>query len=60
MKKVKDKGLAGDVDRVELIMRWGAGFKDKKYGIKDGYLLLEGKTVHIEGFPLLFIKVIAL
>jgi hypothetical protein len=53
-------GLAGDVERVELIMKSGVPFKDPKHGVKDGYLInkLTGKTVEIEGFHLLFVKVV--
>ncbi|XYH97255.1 hypothetical protein ACMHYB_57440 [Sorangium sp. So ce1128] len=62
MKKLKGLRLAGDVDRVEIIMPKGAPFKNPNFGIKDGYLFdkVEGKTVEIEGFPLLFIKIVQL
>jgi hypothetical protein len=35
---------------------------ENNYGVKDGYLFnkVTGKTVQIEGFPLLFIKVVKL
>jgi hypothetical protein len=53
MKSLKSKGLAGDVDRVELIMRDGARFKDRKHMVKDGYLFDSnaGKTVTLDNFP---------
>ncbi|WP_438006518.1 hypothetical protein WME89_49430 [Sorangium sp. So ce321] len=38
MKALKEKGLDGDVTRVELIMEQGAEFKPKKFTVKDGYL----------------------
>ncbi|WP_437646160.1 hypothetical protein [Sorangium sp. So ce362] len=62
MKKLKSLGLAGDVDRVEIIMPRGAPFNNPNFGTKDGYLFnkVEGKTVEIQGFPLLFIKVVQL
>ncbi|WP_438032590.1 hypothetical protein [Sorangium sp. So ce204] len=62
MNKLKSLKLAGDVDRVEIMMPRGAPFNNPNLGTKDGYLFnkLEGKTVEIEGFPHLFIKVIQL
>ncbi|KYF66891.1 hypothetical protein BE11_48380 [Sorangium cellulosum] len=52
MKALKEKGLDGDVARVELIMEQGADFNPKKFTVKDGYLFDsdEGKTVTLEGF----------
>ncbi|MGK3998007.1 hypothetical protein [Sorangium sp. So ce1024] len=62
MRRLKSLGLAGDVDRVEIIVPRGASFNNPNLGTKDGYLFnkVEGKTVEIEGFPLLFIKVVQL
>ncbi|WP_437894566.1 hypothetical protein [Sorangium sp. So ce124] len=61
MKKLKDKKLDGDVARVEILIQRGATLENN-YGTKDGYLFnkITGKTVQIEGFPLLFIKVVKL
>ncbi|WP_437723201.1 hypothetical protein [Sorangium sp. So ce861] len=52
MKALKEKGLDGDVARVELIMEQGADFNPKKFTVKDGYLFDsdEGKTVTLDGF----------
>ncbi|MEO7331588.1 MAG: hypothetical protein ABI193_23640 [Minicystis sp.] len=62
MEALAKKGLAEDVERVEIIMKNGVPFKDPKFGVKDGYLInkLTGKTVEIEGFHLLFVKVVQL
>ena len=62
MEALGKKGLAGDVERVELIMKNGVPFKDSKFGVKDGYLInkLTNKTIEIVGFKLLFIKVVQL
>ncbi|WP_437793301.1 hypothetical protein [Sorangium sp. So ce693] len=61
MEAVKKKGLAGDVQRVELIMEQGAEFKPDKFIVKDGYLFDtdKGKTVTLKGFNT-FIMVIRL
>jgi hypothetical protein len=61
MKKVAEKGLAGDVARVEIIIPKGAKLATN-YGTKDGYLIAKvtGKTINITDFPLLFIKVVEL
>ncbi|WP_437599434.1 hypothetical protein WMF28_42080 [Sorangium sp. So ce590] len=60
MKALKDKGLDGDVARVELIMEQGAEFKPTKFTVKDGYLFDwdAGETVTIEGFdkPIMVIR----
>ncbi|WP_437854752.1 hypothetical protein [Sorangium sp. So ce363] len=61
MRALKDKwGLAGDVQRVELIMEQGAKFKPKKFTVKDGYLFDSdaGETVTLEGFnkPIMVIR----
>jgi hypothetical protein len=58
--KLKELNLAGDIDRVEIIMKKGEGFDIWVWGTKDGYLFNKhtSKTVAIEGFPLLFIKVV--
>jgi hypothetical protein len=61
MNKLKEKNLAGDVERVEIIIKkFDSGFSVKDYGIKDGYLFdkLYQKTVAVPGFPLLFVKII--
>ncbi|MGK4008935.1 hypothetical protein WMF31_40395 [Sorangium sp. So ce1036] len=52
MEAVKKKGLAGDVQRAELIMEQGAEFKPDKFIVKDGYLFDtdKGKTVTLKGF----------
>ncbi|MGK3969829.1 hypothetical protein WMF38_32390 [Sorangium sp. So ce118] len=61
MEAVKKKGLAGDVERVELIMEQGAKFNPEKFIVKDGYLFdtETGKTVTLKGFNK-FIMVIRL
>jgi hypothetical protein len=55
------KGLAGDVDRVELIMQHGAKFKNKNHIVKDGYLFntQTGQNITLDGFNK-FIMVIRL
>jgi hypothetical protein len=61
MKKVKEVGLAGDVDRVEIIMSKWASFSNKDYQILDGYLvkISDGnKPVAIDGFNKVFIKIV--
>ncbi|MDC0685393.1 hypothetical protein [Sorangium atrum] len=53
MAALRDKwGLAGDVQRVELIMEQGAKFDPKKFTVKDGYLFDSDarKNVTLEGF----------
>ncbi|MEO5726984.1 MAG: hypothetical protein ABI134_06045, partial [Byssovorax sp.] len=62
MQALAAKGLAGDVERVEIIVKNGAAFKDPNLGTKDGYLIekLTGKTIEIVGFKMLFIKVVQL
>ncbi|WP_437926866.1 hypothetical protein WMF37_48860 [Sorangium sp. So ce291] len=53
MVALRDKwGLAGDVQRVELIMEQGAKFSPKKFTVKDGYLFDSDarKNVTLEGF----------
>jgi hypothetical protein len=62
MKALAAKGLAGDVERVEIIMKNGAVFDDLNFGLKDGYLIdkLTGKTIEISGFKMLFVKVVQL
>ncbi|AUX37151.1 MULTISPECIES: hypothetical protein [Sorangium] len=61
MEAVTKKGLAGDVERVELIMEQGAKFNPEKFTVKDGYLFdaETGKTVTLKGFNK-FIMVIRL
>lgn len=62
MKAVTQKGLAGDVERVELILEKGALFNgDNNRIIKDGYLfdLVTGARVRVKGFSN-FIMVIQL
>lgn len=60
LKKLKEKNLLEDIDRVEIIMKKGEKFKDAVFGTKDGYLVTKstGVPVTITDFPLLFIKVI--
>jgi hypothetical protein len=60
MNKLKELNLAGDIDRLEIIMKKGEGFDLWQWGTKDGYLFNKktGTTVAIKGFPLLFIKVV--
>jgi hypothetical protein len=63
MDKLKEQNLAGDVDRVEIIMKkFDGGFSNPNYGTKDGYLYhkVRNETIAIKGFPLLFVKVIEL
>jgi hypothetical protein len=63
MKKLKEKNLVGDVERVEIIKPWGAKLKGG-FKVKDGYLLnTVGKPVlidEIEGVTNVFIRVIEL
>ncbi|WP_437687962.1 hypothetical protein [Sorangium sp. So ce176] len=61
MKALKNKGLDGDVERVELIMEQGAKFDDENFTVRDGYLFngRTGKAVTLEGFNK-FIMVIRL
>ncbi|WP_437333859.1 hypothetical protein [Sorangium sp. So ce394] len=61
MEAVTKRGLAGDVERVELIMEQGAKFNPEKFAVKDGYLFdtETGKTVTLKGFKQ-FILVIRL
>ncbi|AGP41111.1 hypothetical protein [Sorangium cellulosum] len=61
MRALKDKwGLAGDVQRVELIMEQGAKFEPKKFIVKDGYLFDSdaGKLLTLDGFnmPIMVIR----
>jgi hypothetical protein len=63
MNKLKDAGLVGDVERVELIINKGATFSDTNYAVKNGFLVkvTEGyKAVELEGFTNLFVRVIDL
>jgi hypothetical protein len=62
MKKVTEKGLAGDVERVELIMPKGAPLKDNDMKIVTGYLvrISTGETITLKGFKNLFVRVIQL
>jgi hypothetical protein len=60
--KLKELNLAGNIDRVEIIIPKGAKLGGD-YGIKDGYLIIfsDGQSVQIgEGLKNLFIKVIQL
>jgi hypothetical protein len=59
LKKLKGENLLGDVDRVEIIMKKGASLGNN-YGTKDGYLVnkITGKPILMDGFPLIFIKVV--
>ncbi|WP_437993574.1 hypothetical protein [Sorangium sp. So ce145] len=60
MKALKDKGLDGDVERVELIMEQGATFDDPNFTVRDGYLFNAntGKTVTLIDFnkPIMVIR----
>jgi hypothetical protein len=60
MEAVQRKGLTGDVDRLELFMRDGAGLYPDKYTIRDGYLFDSdtGKTVALPGVnrPIMVIR----
>ncbi|WCQ95119.1 hypothetical protein NQZ70_07894 [Sorangium sp. Soce836] len=61
MRALKDKwGLAGDVQRVELIMEQGAKFEPNKFIVKDGYLFDSdaGKLLTLDGFnmPIMVIR----
>jgi hypothetical protein len=60
LEKLKEQGLAGDVDRLEIRMPKGAPFKNQDLGIKDGYLIKwsTGKPVAIDGFNKVFVKII--
>ncbi|WP_437547375.1 hypothetical protein WME97_45490 [Sorangium sp. So ce367] len=51
LKALKEKGLAGDVTRVEMIIKKGVAFDDHNKIIKNGYLFdkATGKTVQISG-----------
>ncbi|NUQ76278.1 MAG: hypothetical protein HUU21_22290 [Polyangiaceae bacterium] len=63
MKKLKEKNLVGDVERVEIIKPWGAKLKDG-FKVKDGYLQnAVGEPVlvdEIEGITNVFIRVLEL
>ncbi|WP_437638340.1 hypothetical protein [Sorangium sp. So ce854] len=52
MKKLSDKGLAGDVERIEFIIPKGAPLKNENKIVKDGYLVdaLTGKRIKLESF----------
>ncbi|WP_437304897.1 hypothetical protein [Sorangium sp. So ce388] len=53
MEGLRKKGVAGDVEQVELIMTRGAKFKpEKTYSVKDGYLFntTTRKKVTLKGF----------
>ncbi|WP_437568101.1 hypothetical protein [Sorangium sp. So ce542] len=53
MEGLRKKGVAGDVEQVELIMTRGAKFKpEKTYSVKDGYLFntTTRKRVTLKGF----------
>ncbi|WP_437675162.1 hypothetical protein [Sorangium sp. So ce131] len=52
MKKLRDNGLASDVERVELIIPKGARLKNENKIVKDGYLVdvLTGKRLKLEDF----------
>ncbi|WP_437835773.1 hypothetical protein [Sorangium sp. So ce1153] len=53
MEGLRNKGIAGDVEQVELIMTRGAKFKPKDtYAVKDGYLFntKTRKQVTLKGF----------
>ena len=60
MDALAKKGLAGDVDRVEIIVKNGVVFKNPNFGVKDGYLInkLTGKTIEIAGFNMLFVRIV--
>jgi len=62
MKALAAKGLAGDVERVEIIMKNGAVFDDLNFGLKDGYLIKKatGTSVEIPGFKMLFVRIVQL
>ncbi|KYF74374.1 hypothetical protein BE17_31305 [Sorangium cellulosum] len=51
LKALKEKGLAGDVARVEMIIKKGVAFDDRNKIIKNGYLFdkATGQTVQISG-----------
>ncbi|NUQ79787.1 MAG: hypothetical protein HUU21_40305, partial [Polyangiaceae bacterium] len=59
--KLKELNLAGDVERVELIIKKGAMMKDDNYKIWNGFLvkILDNKPATPKGFPY-FIQVILL
>ncbi|WP_437732518.1 hypothetical protein [Sorangium sp. So ce1335] len=53
MEGLRKKGVAGDVEQVELIMKRGAKFKpEDTYTVKDGYLfnVKKGKRETLNGF----------
>ncbi|WP_437904049.1 hypothetical protein WME95_37015 [Sorangium sp. So ce327] len=53
MEGLRNKGVAGDVEQVELIVTRGAKFKpEKTYSVKDGYLFntTTRKKVTLKGF----------
>lgn len=62
MKAVDKMGLAGDVARVEVIVKKGVAISDKNFVIKNGYLfnLILGKPVELKGYKNVFIMVIQL
>jgi hypothetical protein len=61
MNKVKEIGFEADVSAVEVVIQKGAEL-ETNYAVKNGLLIniLENKTVHIENFPLLFIRIVKL
>jgi hypothetical protein len=61
MNKLKELNLAGDVERVELIMKKGAGVKDENYKVWNGFLvkIVDNKPATPKGFAH-FIQVILL
>jgi hypothetical protein len=62
MKALDKLGLAGDVERVEVIVKKGVALSDRNFTIKNGYLfdLLLGKPVELEGYKNVFIKAVEL
>jgi hypothetical protein len=65
VKKLKEKGLVGDLKRVEIIRPKSASLGDNNFKILNGYLvrISDGKPVSIQDVPgvtNLFIRVIEL
>lgn len=57
---MKELGLAGNVERVEIIVKKGVPIEDNDLKIAHGYLIRisDGKPVEIDGFRNLFVRVI--
>ncbi|AUX48138.1 hypothetical protein SOCE26_096680 [Sorangium cellulosum] len=59
LKKLEDKGLVGDVERVELFIPRGAPLNDADVVVKSGYLVRvsTGERVRVEGYNSLIMTI---